>query len=315
MLLPQAERRDEIRFYFAKRMPYKTRMAASFGIMLVGFAIQFAAPDKYIAGLPFILAGVLLLLSKGFDNKVDPGLRHSDWQPTSKEQLKHILELNKKSRQWDIDAVDITNWLGFIALFSLGAIVLFLSLVFGTVFDGMGKIFIADAAVMFLPFWVTGVKFILKNDNVIIKTKLLLKVNSLFETIKDEGERFQIQMQTSKTKDESGEVPYDLKAVVLFENGPEDFLGIQMQIAVNDVQGTGYPYFYCVLVARKGFAGLKMQDFETPPKKVIVETDSQEDVEIAVIRQYTTKTSGYHTKDEAIKKIFWFALKEARRLC
>lgn len=38
-----------------------------------------------------------------------------------------------------------------------------------------------------------------------------------------------------------------------------------------------------------------------------VETSTEEDVEVVAIRQTTTKKTGYHTKDRAIRRIAGFA--------
>jgi len=67
-------------------------------------------------------------------------------------------------------------------------------------------------------------------------------------------------------------------------------------------------------VARKELDKLNKKNLGSPPENVVLECKSEKDVEIAVIRQYTTKTSGYHTKIADIKKIFWHALKEARKV-
>ncbi len=314
MLLPQAERRDEIRFYIAKSLPYNVRLAISFALIFVGLAVQFGVPDYYLAGLPFIFAGVLFLLTKGFDNKPEQESRLGDWKPTTKEQVKRILDIRDKAKKWDEALVDITNGVGGCSFVLAGLIVAAVAVGVGYHSPILRNTVIADAAVMFLPFWFTGVKFILKNDHAVIKAELFLKVHSLFETIKDEGEEFQFQMRTAGVKDEAGEVPRDLKAIIHFHNGPADFLGLQMQIALNDVQGTSYPYYYCVLVARKELDKLNKKNLGSPPENVVLECKSEKDVEIAVIRQYTTKTSGYHTKIADIKKIFWHALKEARKV-
>jgi len=75
------------------------------------------------------------------------------------------------------------------------------------------------------------------------------------------------------------------------------------------VQGTSYPYLYCVLIAQSK-AGLfrkhkKLIDTFKDPHVVIQATYSSE-VDVLVIRQKTTRTSGYHTKiyaaHELVKK-------------
>jgi hypothetical protein len=58
-----------------------------------------------------------------------------------------------------------------------------------------------------------------------------------------------------------------------------------------------------VLVAKKGF-GLEdaFKNF-IPPAKITKEFKIEGDVEVFVIRQATTKTSGYHTRDKQMGSI------------
>ena len=64
MLLPAHERRDEIRFYVAKRLPYGPRLKTAFGLMAVGLMVEIVFMDSgFWVGLPVVMAGVLLLLT------------------------------------------------------------------------------------------------------------------------------------------------------------------------------------------------------------------------------------------------------------
>ena len=48
-------------------------------------------------------------------------------------------------------------------------------------------------------------------------------------------------------------------------------------------------------------------------RRAVIQAE-EDAVDIMVIRQTTTKTSGYHTKTAAVNKVFLFALQEARTL-
>jgi hypothetical protein len=74
-------------------------------------------------------------------------------------------------------------------------------------------------------------------------------------------------------------------------------------MVTHEVNGTSYPYFYVVLVAKKSFGlGDAFNKF-IPPAKIIKEFKIEGDVEILVIRQATTKTSGDHTGDKQMGDI------------
>jgi hypothetical protein len=72
---------------------------------------------------------------------------------------------------------------------------------------------------------------------------------------------------------------------------------------INEVDGKSYPYFYVVLVARKGY-GLGKVHPHSAAHNLLLEFKVQEETEVLVIRQKTTKTSGYHTNPVMVKNIF-----------
>ena len=155
-------------------------------------------------------------------------------------------------------------------------------------------------------------RYILKNDKLVVKAKMFLNLETRFNTQKSDGEEFGYQLQTARARGSKGEVPRDVKAVVRFAKGPEEFLGLQMQIAINSVQGKDYPYFYCVLVAKENLGQFVENHLDAPPGGIVLEPKYQDGVYVAVMRQATTKNSGYHTDLKAAAKIFGYALKQAR---
>ncbi|HIJ64806.1 MAG TPA: hypothetical protein HPP77_02560 [Candidatus Hydrogenedentes bacterium] len=317
MLLPIAERRGEIHFYVAKSLPYNARLIIAFLLMIAGLVVEAILLDSaFWVGLPIVLAGVIMLLTKGYDNTVQRRRASKDWRPATRAEVERIIALDKKQRDWDKATVDITCTRGLLTLVAIavvaGLTALFLS---QTVSQRMLPVVIGNAAVMVLPFWVTGVRSILKNDKLIIKAKMLLEIEKAFERFgRQSDEEFQYQLQTAKAKDGSGEVPGDAKAVLAFHEGPPEFLGMQIQVSINSVQGNDFPYFYCVLVARPGLDGMNGNPFSPPPRNVIIEPKRQDDVDIVVIRQRTTKNSGYHTKQPVATRIFFYALEQTRNL-
>jgi hypothetical protein len=118
-------------------------------------------------------------------------------------------------------------------------------------------------------------------------------------------------MQVAPTDGQTDRLPLDVKATIRFKDAPAAFLGLQMQISINSVQGRDFPYFYCVLVAKEEFGALRVGP---PPKGIEVEPGHDAGVQVVVMRQATTKNAGYHTDPEAARRILAFALVEARRV-
>lgn len=318
MLLPAVERRGEIRFYLGKSLPYGARLALAFVLMAAGIVLQLAAPS--FNGAPFVvggcaamLAGVSLLLVRGYENKVREVPGTAEWRPARRMEIDRILELNKEQVRWDQDFFDITSGLGLLGLIMV-AVLIGGAVVFANKFSERFATLIAlDAAVLLLPFWITGVRSILKNDRLIVKIKTLLAVEKAYTAAGPlEGVNFLWQLQTAKATGDAGDVPHDIKAMLQFENAPATFLGLQMQVSINSVQGTDYPYFYCVLVARPELGLLKRRI--PSPGSYTIEPNNQGDVDVLVVRQTTTKKSGYHTNNKAAANVFLYALGLARQI-
>lgn len=335
MFLPQPERRMEIQFYFGKGMAYNVRLLLAFVLLAGGIAIQMLPLGMLQwTGYAFVLAGVLLLLTRGYQNKPEQQASSAQWRPSGRAEIQRIVAINKQQRTWDSDAVDISNPKGFLLLVLLlaGTIGAWIMIAYSggsMAAEQTARLFV-NVPLVLLPFWVTGTRSILKNDKLAVKAELLIKIENYYTSMgAAEGEAFQFQILTSKAAGDAGDVPADVKALVLFREAPPSFLGLQMQVSINSVQGNDYPYFYCVLVARKEFGGLAV---DSPPPTaqatgftgwlqslsqkpaIMVEPEAQKDVDVVVCRQQTTKNSGYATNDTVAASIFSFALGQARKI-
>ena len=283
MLLPPPERRAEIHFYVAKSLPYSSRYALAFALLGAGLVLQVALPVEQLwAGFLAVFAGVLLLLVKGYENTVVEKPGHSEWRPARHDEVQRILDINAKQKAWDRDLVDITSGRGFLVLVATAVLVVLTAVTIAPVSLRAAVMLVGDAILILLPFWITGTRSILKNDRLVVRAQMFLKVEGAFSRAQPgNGEVFQYQIQTADARDGSGAVPHDLKALVMFHEGPPSFLGLQMQIAINSVQGTDYPYFYCVLVAKNEFGSFDGR-LGMAPDKVVVEAKQEDDVHIAV---------------------------------
>ncbi len=259
-----------------------------------------------------MLAASLLAVVRGFSNIPPrlPGRR--EWRGADRAKLENVIELARKTRRWDRSALDVTCGVGLAALAAVLAGIAGVGyLLWRSDEEWLMAAWVVDAGVLLLPHWVTGVRRVLTNDPLVVKVTQLLAVMDFFRKLRREGEQMTPQMQVRTGK--QGEMPCDAKLVLQIATLGEDFPGLQTQVVLNRVQGRDYPYLYCVLVARPQLEMLR-QLAPDPPKDVLVEPKREADVDIMVIRRRTTKTSGYHTPPATCRKIFAFALAEARRL-
>lgn len=314
---PMPEDRDSVRFHFAKSLPYNTRINLTLLLLIVGFLLQLFFMNVFY-GIPFLLIGISLPLVKGYDSRariksfnLDP-----DWKTVTIDEIREIEELRKRNRKWDSDALDVSNPLGFFSLIFFGGLAIAIAVGLGVLskdFD-VTIILTVDAAIILIPLWFSGIRRILKQPNLAIKVKIILNLHEEFETLKQEGEQFKpaLMLALGKTNET---IPVDARFSVAFPDSPDGFYGLQAQVNLNVVQGTSYPYFYCVLAAKPGFGLSPFKEKIRLGDKIICEYQQDRRAEVLVIRQMTTKKSGYHTKDPKCTEILNVALQGGRLIC
>ena len=299
-------------FHIWKSLPYNARMFLGGFLVFIGFVIQYYSYAA-LPGAFFILAGNLLLLVKGYDNRIKLASfdAATEWVKSDKEQLDKIIEINKKLKKWDTDALDISNTLGR-TLFILSTIVVAIWFLYGFAnYNPDIEIVAINVAILLFPHWFTGIKRITTIPKLINKIEIYDKLMKNFsDTLANDKVNFMLLVKGNEKK-----LPADVKMKIEFYNQADDFLGMYAQISLNNVQGKDYPYFYIVLVAKKSFnlIGNYYKVISTP-NNVIKETKRQDDSEIIIIRQKTTRNSGYHTNTKTINTIFDTGIHVAKQI-
>ncbi|MBN1662731.1 MAG: hypothetical protein JW943_03935, partial [Deltaproteobacteria bacterium] len=157
--------------------------------------------------------------------------------------------------------------------------------------------------------WVTGTRSIMTLPNLLLKTRL---IRQLLKDVEGLIARHQVEF-FMLLKGSEAKVPDDVKFRVKIQGQLPDFLGFYGQIVTNTVSSSTYPYFYVVLVAKQGFGLRQSFNQYKPPRKIVKEFKEEGDVEVFVIRQHTTKTSGYHTNFKAVRHICLEGLEVAEK--
>lgn len=293
-----ADTRGIVVFLVWPSLPYTIRMVLGLLLVAAGLILQMVTASFWSGAGP-VLAGNLLLLVRGYNNRVDvkrfsPG---AEWETVGREQLDEVIRLDKSIRSWDRSLIDVTSVMGII-LFVVIAVVLAFAAV---ILTGFARVIALDAMLLLLPHWLTGVRRILRFPKVVVRAKALEEVlDGAVDMVKD----YQLDIMMLLKGDKELRVPDDIKFRVTFAGQDEDFLGLYGQVVINDVQGRSYPYFYVVIVARKGYGLERVSGNFDPPEKMTKEFGADAEVEFIVLRQQTTKTSGYHTKTADALAIF-----------
>jgi len=288
MIFPASQDRGVVVFLIWNNLSFQRRLAVSLLLVTVGLLAQ-AITFNILYGLPFLLVGNLLLLVRGINNRVDFGRYDpsAQWERVSLDKLNQLFELDQRMVRWDRNALDVTNVLGaFSFLLVTGGLTLA-----AIVSGGAFRILAIDLMVLLLPHWLTGARAVMRKPNLILKARVM---KGVLDTAGDLTRRHQVGL-LMLLKGEA-KVPADLKIKIDIEGHSEGFLGLYGQVVLNRVQGKPYPYFYVVLVAKQGFdLAARTQDYQ-PPAGVVREVKTQSEVEVVVIRQRTTKKTGFHTK-------------------
>jgi hypothetical protein len=297
MILPEKQDRGVVVFLVWPSLTYGTRMAGSFVLIAAGMVIQFFARD-FFPGVVLVVVGNLLLLVKGYDNRIDFGAfdPEAHWERVEREKLSELKALDAKIKRWDRTILEVSNPLGLIVFIlvvaGLGALI-----VMGT---GVGRILAIDAAVLLVPHWLTGIRRALRTPALLVRIEA---IESVLERAARRLEDHRVTVLMLLTGSEA-RLPEDVKFKVDVERQHPDFLGLYGQVVLNDVQGTSYPYFYVVLVAKDGFGLREAFNRFQPDSDITKEFKREDQVEVMVIRQYTTDKSGYHTKPLVANGIF-----------
>lgn len=299
--------RGVVVFLFWQSLSYGKRLALAFGLILAGFVIQ-VVTASFLAGVLLLLAGNLLLLVKGYNNRVDFGRYDAaaQWETADMGKLDEIQALDKKIRQWDSSLLDVSDLKGGCLFAAVLAGLGFTALVT----PGFARVLALDSMFLLLPHWITGIR------STLLLPRLLVKVKTARELLQDANVRRQMKddrvdlMVLLKGKEKR--LPDDLKLRVRLLGQHPDFLGLYAQVVVNEVNGTSYPYLYAVLIAKRGF-GLRsaFDRYQTGPG-LIKEFKDQDEVQVLVIRQKTTAQSGYSTSCQTACRIFLDGLSLAR---
>lgn len=331
-LFPPPAKDGQIRFIFAKRLPYRPRMALTAALLLSGLGLQLAL--SFWAGFAAFLAASLLGMVKGYDAK--PRISAEPvWERVTPDEYAKIKVKAEQLRRWDEDILDITNAAGALVFAVACALCAGLYLVLAARFRFPSGYWVwagLDAAVILAPLWLTGVREYLRKDQLIIKINLLEGVLKLL-TAPSEVQALPM-LALSKTAEGLRE-PEDARLLVKLVGAPEAFYGIQVQISINSVQGHDYPYLYCALLAKAG-SGL-LEGYERflekpgdPPgsalagfflgalgggaAQLVYEEQKKPEADILVVRRRAEGNTGYATPQSAADAIVSASLDLAKKL-
>ena len=286
----------EMTFLIAKKLAFPARLLI-FGLFAAaGLALQVLIPEGYgfLPGIVVMVPGLLFLLAKNYRNKpMDIG--QEDWQPASVREFDRIKSNLQQTREKRYAVIYRSGFGWFIA------VVLFLAaIILGMAERRLGAFVCADALVLLVPFLFTG------NVRLWTPQELAFRMR-VFEPIlsseQAEGGEVILTPYLRLDKDKAGhQVPEDIRLMVEPRRKPADFLGVQLQVAVNKGPNGEVPYLYSVFLCKgKGatYQALAKADFGS----YVHEPGGDKEYGYVVVRQPTSGT-GYHTTDADVRRLY-----------
>lgn len=311
-LIAQERSEPLLQFLLFKSMDYGTRTRWTVGCAAAAVLAQAAFFSAW-PGVPFLIAALLLSWTQGFDNHADFRAYRagSEWQTVPYDRLADIPQMDRRIAKWDASATDFTSGAGaalfLLAVFAIGI----LTFVIWQSSQTVATVFVVDAVALLAFQWFNGMRTIDR------KPDLTLKAMHLVDAVDRAGlhDEADLQLQAQLLLKGEGEqrVPTGAKVLIGWNDAPDWFLGVQSQVVINRVQDKPYPYCYAVLVAREGNG---LADFARSAgearAELVCEVEEKNGVDIVILRQHTTKTTGYHTAPKLSATILTDAVELAR---
>jgi len=320
-------------FAFFKGMPIAARIRWILAITAIGFALQLLVSP--VVGWFAVFAAALMATMEGKSNEPSITAR-GDWQTVTVEEVDRARKLLASTSR--VRSEGSTAGVGCLTAFLslLIGLVLFVAVdtanVTGLLLPVLrgGPVslpFVLDALTFAIVIWLSGRPAAWEPPD--LRTKLD-QIGMILAIRKDNPQlEFLPSLQLATTK--NGNVPVDVKLLVKIKDADPNFMGIQVQVSFNQVQGRSLPYTYCVLLARPEFELTKRtQMIEQPPRGgfpvgflglfaddnskreshfarfhgSLIELKREGEVDIAVVRQDTSEPEGYTTSPNQALEVF-----------
>ena len=286
----------------------RLRVVVSVVLIVAGFMIQISTRN-ILSGMPFIILCAFLNIVKGISIK-RVATDKTEWQEVTPQKIDEVIEHCSKIKKFR--SGNLGCLIGF---------VIFLVFIGGFLFPVIQEISIpfplvataVNAVLLFIGVGLSGRKTAWMPRA--LDTKVHVVKGIIDSKLVKSDPSIQAIPYLEIGHAPQGSFPNDTRVLIRFRDAPDDFIGAQGQISINAVKSRDYPYFYVVLVARPVF-GLfkKFRSLKVALDNVTIEEKKTKEVDVIVIRQTTTKTSGYHTDGKMQDYILANSIRAAKKL-
>lgn len=286
----------------------RLRGVVSVLLITTGFLLQLSTKN-ILAGIPFMITCLILNLIRSVAvKKVTPG--DLQWKEVTPEKVEQVLVQCRRIKKFR--SHNLGCFIGLIiAIFVLGSFLFPFFRELSVPFPLTATVI--NAVIIFSGLMLSGRKSAWMPYALDVKAEIVCRIIEL-PAIKNDPS-LQVIPFLEVGEAEQGSFPNDTRVLIKFRDAPEEFIGLQGQISINTVKSKQYPYFYIVLLARPAF-GLykKFKAVKVSLDKVAIEQKRTGEVDVIVMRQHTTKTSGYHTNQKTQDYILTNGIKTVKKL-
>jgi len=292
--------------YLIRGIPLSLRLTLFALIEAAGIAVQFLVSGGLVPGTAIMAAGLLLTAARGYTNK-PKDLGYEDWKPVSTAEFERIRSNLTRAGKLRLPLYYRGLGIGTFAVLGIGAVIAswFLASASGSFLPFVAAL---DTMVVAVPLFFTGLIRLWTPAELAMKTKAFTPVVD-----RDPGQGLVMTPYLRFDKDREGrQIPEDVRFMLELRRNPEDFVGVQFQIAVNTGPNGKAPYMYAVFLCRgKGetFRRIARTDFGS----FIVEPGGDEEYGTVVVRQQTSGT-GYHTDARDCRRLLDTVTSSLKRL-
>jgi hypothetical protein len=294
----------------------RARLITSALLFALGLAVWSVAPLPGAAlGLVLVIGGHLPLWVRHQSNA--PGgatpVHEEVWAPVEDDWLERVRKLEGRGERWDTTPWDLSNVLGFFVLLGILVLVGGAVVVAGTVLGADAFVRLAVAAPLVVaPLWLNGLRTTWNPSELRMKGDALAIARAEAER-RGRGDFDPVPMLALR-EGRTGKYPVDARLMLRPARQDESgFLGVQVQVAMNNVKGADYPYLYAVVLGNGDFRmpGVSPRQ-RRDGTEIVFERDESEGVRFLVVRQHADRQGGWHTEPHHIRAIVTLALEKAR---
>jgi hypothetical protein len=285
--------------FLIPKIPLPLRILIFAGLELGGLYYQFFY-GMHIFSLEFLLSliimtgGVLFVVAKSYQNK-PADLGFEDWQPVSRNEFNRIKENLLATQTMPIPFYFHKATGG--TLIVILCIIIFVSIV-GEAFSFI--LYVLDAGIILSPLLLSGVVKLWTPSTLKLKIPCF---DAIIKRVQPTEKKLILTPYLRFDKDkQERKIPEDIRFMIEPRRKPEDFVGVQIQAAVNNGPNGAVPYLYAVFLCRgqgATYNQLKKMDYHS----FIHEPGGDKKYGFIVVRQ-KTGGGGYHTTQKDCNKLY-----------